>query len=92
MTDKYPHKAEALKLIPRAVYACHDDRCAEEQSYLPEDLFLITIEGKPEGFYCDLCYDEIGYALDVQDEETGEITENVKVLYSLKELLEKDES
>ena len=75
MTDKYPHEAEALKLIPRAVYACHDDGCAEEQSYLPEDLFLITIEGKPEGFYCDLCYDEIGYALDVQDEETGEITE-----------------
>ena len=43
--------------IPRRLYSCQNEGCAEEVSYWAEDLWWHDGSGEAEaGFYCDPCW------------------------------------
>ena len=59
---------DAMKAaIPKALYGCADQGCAELVSHYPEDLFWWQ-----DGFYCDACIDDCG--------ETQEAGPNLKAV------------
>ena len=69
-------QTKAIPDLPRALYGCEEQGCAEEASHFPEDLWLILAppKGWDPGWYCEGCADEARFQN--PDSQIGETLEH----------------